>query len=201
MKQKLHYTHQHGFSLIETMVAMIVLSLGMLGAVALQFTTAKEQRSSQFVSRAALAANEMAERMRGNRAGLELGFYLSPLTTYTTSRAAIAVQATVPDLSTCGSQPECPTAVAAEQADTLALWNVLRSGMPQASAHIIAPNGPTSLRRDIVIAWVEPVVDKNAAGNPSPISSTPVNGIIPSGCPASIKAPDGVRCYQMRFTL
>jgi type IV pilus assembly protein PilV len=199
----LNATPQHGFSLIETMVAMIVLALGMLGAVALQFSTAKEQRSSQFVSRAALVANEMAERMRGNRAGLELGFYVTPDTNYAASRDALAPAGAVPALRTCGSQLECPAAVAAEQADIQAWWAAIRQSLPQASAHItLTPQGAASLRRDIIIAWVEPVVDKNANGQPVLIAADSVA----SGCPVppaanKIDAPAGVRCYQMRFVL
>jgi type IV pilus assembly protein PilV len=190
MKQKHLYTAQHGFSLIETMVAMIVLALGMLGAVALQFSTAKEQRSSQFVSRAALAANEMA-------------FYVTPDTNYAASRDALAPAGAVPALRTCGSQLECPAAVAAEQADIQAWWAAIRQSLPQASAHItLTPQGAASLRRDIIIAWVEPVVDKNANGQPVLIAADSVA----SGCPVppaanKIDAPAGVRCYQMRFVL
>ncbi len=188
---------QRGFSLIETLVAMLLLAMGLLGAVALQFATAKEQRSTQFISRAAIVANEMAERMRGNRAGIELGYYVTPDTTYTTARDKIAANGAPPTRG-CGSQLECPAAVTAEQADMQAWWNTLRTGLPQASAHItLTPAGAASLRRDIIIAWVEPVVEKDASGNAVLIPA----GEGASGCPASIQSPAGVRCYQMRFTL
>jgi hypothetical protein len=51
------------------------------------------------------------------------------------------------------------------------------------------------MMRDITIAWVEPVVDKKADG--TPIAPPAVD----RGCPASIDAPAGVRCYTQRFVL
>ena len=199
IKQSLR--HQSGVGLIEVMVAIVLLAMTLLGAVALQFATAKEQRSSQFVSRAAIAASELAERMRANRAGLEdlANFrYLTAATTYSASVAALA--------NSNATQPSCLvaspcTTPAAIAADDLALWQqAIVQTMPrgQSAAIVLMPSTSTNgaaLSRDIVIAWVEPVVDKDAAGNPILISSANY------GCPASISAPPGVRCYVQRFVL
>lgn len=191
---------QRGVGLIEVMVAILLLAMGLLGAIALQFATAKEQRSSQFVSRAAVVANEMAERMRTNRAGLALGMYVTEKTNYADAKAVITSNTS--SLNACvGAQAECAQAALAEQTDMLAWWAVIRSGLPQASAHIVlTPEGAGSLRRDIIVAWVEPVVDKDASGTAKLL----VSNSAASGCPTGankIDAPDGVRCYQMRFIL
>jgi type IV pilus modification protein PilV len=198
---------QSGSSLIEVLVAVLVLSAGLLGAVALQFATAKEQRSAQFVSRAALVANEMAERMRTNRAGLAVGLYDTSQSRTTLTTHANAVQAIASSsftINDCSGKPaECSPAASAEQADFQALWAVLRNSMPQASAHILpVAGGATTLRRDIVLAWVEPVVDKDKDGKPLPFISSNINGrTANSGCPTTLAAPEGVRCYTMRFAL
>jgi type IV pilus modification protein PilV len=80
---------QSGVGLIEVLVSMVLLAMGLLGAVALQVATAKEQRSAQFVSRAAIAANEIAERMRANRESIMTATgYVTPNTTYAAGIAA-----------------------------------------------------------------------------------------------------------------
>jgi type IV pilus modification protein PilV len=196
--KKLYY--QAGVGIIEVMVAIILLAMTLLGAVALQFATAKEQRSSQFVSRAAIAANELAERMRANRTGLEDLFNPQYITSATTYSASVTALGSSSSTQSCLAASPCSSA-AATAADDLAQWQQsLVQTMPRGQTAAIVLMPPTStngaaLSRDIVIAWVEPVVDKDAAGNPILISSTAY------GCPASIAAPAGVRCYRQRFVL
>jgi type IV pilus modification protein PilV len=192
---KLH--SQSGVGLIEVMVAIILLAMGLLGAVALQFATAKEQRSSQFVARAALLGNEMAERMRSNRAGVEAGLYnmqTSSSHTYNASNQTIANNTFDP--YDCSPVPDCinPTWVADRD---IVNWGQLAfASLPQPAA-ILLPVPNTANARDIVLAWVEPVVDKRDDGTLVQISQQAGN----NGCPALISAPVGVRCYQMRFVL
>ena len=61
-------THQTqvGFSLIEVLVAIIVLSIGMLGAVGMQSTALKMNKESRNQAAAVVFARELGERMRGN---------------------------------------------------------------------------------------------------------------------------------------
>ena len=57
---------QVGFSLIEVLVAIIVLSIGMLGAVGMQSTALKMNKESRNQAAAVVFARELGERMRGN---------------------------------------------------------------------------------------------------------------------------------------
>lgn len=188
---------QKGVGLIEVMVAMLLLAMGLLGAVALQFATAKEQRSSQFVSRAAMAANEIAERMRANRAGIETSLYVTTQVTYADGLTATTLPAVM-----CTSAQPCTTPAATTTLD-IAVWQqYIQNNMPrgQSAAFLIMPSdGAAVFSRDIVIAWVEPVVDKRADGTPILLTSTGANPT--SRCPATLNAPDGVRCYRQRFVL
>ena len=65
---RLVLTHptQVGFSLIEVLVAIIVLSIGMLGAVGMQSTALKMNKESRNQAAAVMFARELGERMRGN---------------------------------------------------------------------------------------------------------------------------------------
>ena len=56
-----------GFSIIEVMVAVIILSIGMLGAVGMQSAALQSNKESRNLATAANFAREYAEKMRGNR--------------------------------------------------------------------------------------------------------------------------------------
>lgn len=57
---------QIGFSLIEVLVAIIILSIGMLGAVGMQSAALKANKESKNQSVAVTFARDLGERMRGN---------------------------------------------------------------------------------------------------------------------------------------
>lgn len=54
---------QHGFGLIEVLVALVLFSVGILGAVALQARAEEYSRDAEDRGRAALMANELAAAM------------------------------------------------------------------------------------------------------------------------------------------
>lgn len=58
---------QRGFSLLEVLVAVFVLSFGMLGMVGMQSFSLQANRQARLASTAAGLAREMAEMMRGNK--------------------------------------------------------------------------------------------------------------------------------------
>lgn len=64
-----------GFSLIEVLVALIVLSIGLLGLAAIQLTGLKDNQSAYFRTSATVLAYDMADRMRLNRSVAEAGGY------------------------------------------------------------------------------------------------------------------------------
>ena len=56
-----------GFTLIEVLVAIVVLSFGLLGMVGLQAASLQANRDARLQSTAILLARELAEMMRGNK--------------------------------------------------------------------------------------------------------------------------------------
>lgn len=60
-----------GFSLIEILVTMVVLSIGLLGIAGLQTLSIKRSQSSVFHTIAASQASDIAERMRANYTQLD----------------------------------------------------------------------------------------------------------------------------------
>ena len=58
--------HSRGFTLVEALVALIVLSIGMLGIAALQVEGLRSGRSALLRSQAIVLAADMADRIRAN---------------------------------------------------------------------------------------------------------------------------------------
>ena len=58
---------QHGATLIEVLIAVVVLSIGLLGLAGLQATSVKSNHSAYQRSQATLLAYDLADRMRANR--------------------------------------------------------------------------------------------------------------------------------------
>ena len=62
-----------GFSLIEVLIALVVLSVGLLGLAALQAEGLRSSSTAFQRTQAVLLASDLMDRMRANRAGL--GFF------------------------------------------------------------------------------------------------------------------------------
>jgi len=67
-----------GFTLIEVLIAVLVLSIGLLGLAALQTGALRVGQKAELRTRAVLAASDMVERMRANPAGTAAGVYDLP---------------------------------------------------------------------------------------------------------------------------
>ncbi len=67
--------HQNGFSLIELLVAVVVLSIGMLGLAGLQATGLQHNHSANYRSTATVLAYSIVDSMRANRVGAGDGLY------------------------------------------------------------------------------------------------------------------------------
>ncbi len=58
--------HSTGFSLVEVLISIVVLSFGMLAMVGLQASALQSNREARMQSTATSLARELAEKMRGN---------------------------------------------------------------------------------------------------------------------------------------
>lgn len=56
----------HGFSLLEVLISIVILSFGMLGAVGMQATAMQSNKEARNQAIATTFARELAEKMRGN---------------------------------------------------------------------------------------------------------------------------------------
>ncbi|MBU2571928.1 MAG: type IV pilus modification protein PilV [Gammaproteobacteria bacterium] len=66
---------KNGFTLLEVLIAMIVLAIGLLGLAGIQAIGLRNNQSAYHRSQATQLAYDMADRMRVNRAALTNGEY------------------------------------------------------------------------------------------------------------------------------
>lgn len=80
-----------GFTFIEALVALVVLSIGLLGIAALQLTSLRTNHSASLRSQATLLAYDMVDRMRANRTAALGGAYDIDLEDGTVTGTGVAV--------------------------------------------------------------------------------------------------------------
>ncbi|WP_041598958.1 type IV pilus modification protein PilV [Hahella chejuensis] len=66
---------QKGFTLIEILVAVVILAIGLLGIAGLQVMSVKSSTNANLRSVAVYLANDMADRIRANNVGVAAGNY------------------------------------------------------------------------------------------------------------------------------
>lgn len=77
-----------GFSLIELLIALLVLGIGLLGILALQATSLQHNQSAYLESQAAFLANDILDRMRANK--VNVATYKTDLTSSVSAPANCA---------------------------------------------------------------------------------------------------------------
>ncbi len=124
---------QKGFSLLEVLVAVVVLAIGLLGLAGLQISGIRYLAAANMDYQAMLQAIDMAERMRANPVGVTSGAYSN--------------------ISGIGSDPGCistscsPSGMA--QTDAYQ-WNTLNSQLLPSGAGTVTANGNLY---QITITW------------------------------------------------
>lgn len=68
---------QSGFNLIEVMIALVVVSIGLLGMAILQMTSLQQNQSAYHRSQATLLAYDITDRMRANMDEVDAGSYFA----------------------------------------------------------------------------------------------------------------------------
>lgn len=127
----------HGFTLIEVLVAIVVLAIGVLGVAALQTKSLSQGQGSLQATQAVALAYDYADRIRANPCGAYEGLYEISQTSLPTS---------APSKTCYGS-----TATTCTSAADLAAWdrydwytNQLKKKLPAGSTAIVACSDGTS---------------------------------------------------------
>lgn len=180
---------QRGVSLIEVLVAMVVLSFGIISFAGLQTVSIKYGKMAQYRTVAAQLASDFADRTRANAVFAAAGNY-----DFVLDYAPLAAPLVVP---VCGA-PIC-TPIEIRDIDMAQWRNIARAALPggslfaQQDAAVIAGAGVIAAAEapsviDFWVLWVDPSTDEEVA--------------VGQNCPPAIgDLPGGPQCMHFRFTL
>lgn len=137
-----------GVSLIEVLVAMLVVSLGILAMSGLLTNSTRYGKTSEFRAVATLLANDIADRMRANKAGVTANRYVLN-DEYQRLSAAPDPDTHCTEASPCVDDPD--TMAAKDLTD----WRrALYFGLPGGAGYISVKADHTAA--DVWVAWTEP---------------------------------------------
>lgn len=144
---------QRGFSMIEILVTMLIISLAMLGSAGLQAYSMKTNLGGQFRNQAAFYVTDIIERMESNKAGAIAGSY------------ALAAGTAVPNAITT----QCDTGVCSSAqlaAYDLNNWQFgLAAALPQGTGVITQTTAGNPSTYTVQVSWVDRSTDtKYASG-------------------------------------
>jgi type IV pilus assembly protein PilV len=88
---------QHGFTLLEVLIALVVFSVGLHGLAALQSFSVKTNQSAHFRSQAIMLSNMIIDDMRANRNAVLTGKYFASYATSTCADSATEPTGSGPD--------------------------------------------------------------------------------------------------------
>ncbi|PRC95049.1 type IV pilus modification protein PilV [Solimicrobium silvestre] len=126
-----------GFTIIEILISVLVLTIGILGAIKLQLSSMQTTQQSNFNSVAVKLASEMADKMRGNHVQMQQSDNAFLKVDFNSSDGAPATA------SMCYGKTECsPDQLAA--ADISEWLNQLNNALPGARALICRDSSPWS---------------------------------------------------------
>lgn len=129
---------QRGFTLIETLIALIVLAVGLLGMASLTIHSMQSNQGAYMRSQASVLAYDIAERLRSNHAGA------TGTTVYTQETAAAPF---------CGNDGCTPTQQA--QLDVSQWRAALQETMPGATASITRATSGAVTQYQVTISWTD----------------------------------------------
>jgi len=164
---------QHGFSMVEVLVSLVVIGVGMLGLSGLQIASMKGTNNAHSRNVATMLAMELSDRMRANPNGVTGGFYENDVNC-------------ADDESQCRTTSFCsPEQIARLDVQEI-MCGVLKSSKREGGALNLLPNGiltvdhgsncDASIVHDdetsITLSWSESNVHKDQAGSVQALSTT-----------------------------
>lgn len=141
----------NGFSLIEVLITVLIVSFGLLGMAALVVSGARSNNVAYYRSVASKQTEDIADRMRANIAGVAAGAY-------------DALSATIPGSADCVTNTCSPAQIATYDH---ALWNTANARLLPGGAGTV--NGNLATGYTITLMWTE----KEMADDPNPSPNCP----------------------------
>lgn len=146
---------QRGLSMIEVLIALVVLAIGLLGTAAMQTLSLEGTANANTRSVAFYLANDMIDRMRANSAGEAAGDYVDVSAAATTAACSTATGCTAEQMAFNDLQ-EWQTSVS-----TL---------LPGGVGTISGPAATGNANYIITVSWRERAKEAKASGETTAVS-------------------------------
>ena len=148
---------QRGFSLVEVLIALVVMSVGMLGIAGLYVQSMQAGRTSMFRHHAVTLAGDVADRIRANPTAA--GAYAADIVGANNNCVAPGTVACTP---------------AQMAANDIFLWRAqVENQLPAGQVRVVFNGGVVPPTYQITVSWTEPGVNPNQ----SYVITIPVLGI------------------------
>lgn len=171
---------QRGISLIESLVAIVVMALGILGILGVQMRTLSDTQNGVRRAQAVRLIEDLGERLQANPDAL------NNLTTYTTSPASPTNCAT----------SECSASALAEF--DISRWRTnVSNSLPSAQAIVFIPQGGAR-QLGVLIGWRESQYNqdgKTLSTSDAAAMKSPFATAITKADGTTASCPDGLICH------
>jgi type IV pilus assembly protein PilV len=182
---------QHGATLIEALVSLVVMSFGLLGIAGLQLSALSLQKSAWSTHRISEITSEFAERVRANAKAVDSDYQYTAA--YTTGKTASLTKQNCRTSGTCTA-----TQLAADDLADLLV-----------KAQMLLPEGSIQVRGTLTDGLVVTSMykDKDFVDASSALQTTPTCQASTTGtewrncCPAEAAVPEGQGIRCRRFTI
>jgi type IV pilus assembly protein PilV len=175
---------QKGTSLLEVLIAILVMSVGMLGMAGLTAASSSYNKLAQIRSTSLLLVSDYADRARANLTGFDVGNY-DKTNSYVNSKTMLTVTG-----CTDTAANAC-TSSAMATLDKNQWTNLLRLSLPGGDAYVLKDINATTGQRsmDIWVMWTELAQASGFAvtGN--------------NQCPTAATTDANVKCMYFRIAL
>lgn len=154
----LRHGKQAGASLIEVLVAVLLVSIGLLGIAGLAGATIGYNKVSQLRLVGQALVNDFADRARINVAGYDRGSYAIALSdNYQTSPVTVPPANLDLDPSVATNQTTIANGLAAADVDQF--LRAVRNRFPEGDAIVVTRPSAASRDMDVWLLWKEPAAD------------------------------------------
>lgn len=194
---------QRGAGLIEALIAILVLSIGIMGMLGMQTAAFRYEQTGWLRSALALNIGNMAERIRANANSAPADYAVSD--TYASERTRMATNPTLAKDCNNSSLTCTPAELAVYD---LAVWrSALNTQIPGAAGFItMTGTKGFDLRYVVTVAWYDK--DRTSNSSPQTLAAPEMCSVSTSGiaarncCPTALGASSdlvGVRCTNLEI--
>ena len=142
---------ENGFTLIEVLVSMVILSIGLLGMVGMQLTAMQNTQGGYMRAQASMMVYDVFDRMRANTPAVTNGDY------------DLALNAETPAMPACtGVGANCSTDQIADF--DLSSWRTIMGiYMPAGNGSVATVDNGTTTGVTVTVNWIDPYSAEDGA--------------------------------------